>query len=119
MTSPSLYSWHVRTLGPRFARCYVNPRRAWFAFFFFFQAEDGIRDLTVTGVQTCALPISVQPLPRALGSENIFDRIRAVASRQTNRQIGKIAIAGAANAHTIDFEDTLHEIGRASCRERV
>src|SRR2546430_13420036 len=28
-------------------------------FFFFFQAEDGIRDLTVTGVQTCALPISL------------------------------------------------------------
>src|SRR2546427_2077102 len=27
-------------------------------FLFFFQAEDGIRDLTVTGVQTCALPIS-------------------------------------------------------------
>src|SRR2546430_2061162 len=26
--------------------------------YFFFQAEDGIRDLTVTGVQTCALPIS-------------------------------------------------------------
>src|SRR2546430_6456753 len=26
-------------------------------FVFFFQAEDGIRDLTVTGVQTCALPI--------------------------------------------------------------
>src|SRR2546427_9595647 len=29
----------------------------WFCVFFFFQAEDGIRDLTVTGVQTCALPI--------------------------------------------------------------
>src|SRR5207248_3865385 len=28
-----------------------------FFFFFFFQAEDGIRDRTVTGVQTCALPI--------------------------------------------------------------
>src|SRR5882762_11803471 len=27
-------------------------------FFFFFQAEDGIRDSSVTGVQTCALPIS-------------------------------------------------------------
>ena len=27
--------------------------------FFFFQAEDGIRDYKVTGVQTCALPISV------------------------------------------------------------
>src|SRR2546430_4918309 len=38
-------------------------------FFFFFQAEDGIRDLTVTGVQTCALPISPRvafpsPVPR-------------------------------------------------------
>src|SRR2546430_7314817 len=33
-------------------------------FFFFFQAEDGIRDLTVTGVQTCALPIS-RPRDRA------------------------------------------------------
>src|SRR2546427_5851151 len=30
-----------------------------FVVFFFFQAEDGIRDLTVTGVQTCALPIYV------------------------------------------------------------
>src|SRR5207245_8068432 len=29
-----------------------------YCFFFFFQAEDGIRDATVTGVQTCALPIS-------------------------------------------------------------
>src|SRR5215467_15025736 len=29
-----------------------------FFFFFFFQAEDGIRDYKVTGVQTCALPIS-------------------------------------------------------------
>src|SRR5690554_7685230 len=29
-----------------------------FFFFFFFQAEDGIRDADVTGVQTCALPIS-------------------------------------------------------------
>src|SRR2546430_5647865 len=33
--------------------------------FFFFQAEDGIRDLTVTGVQTCALPIS------GLGPEDV------------------------------------------------
>src|SRR2546430_10689131 len=33
-------------------------------FFFFFQAEDGIRDLTVTGVQTCALPISRPAVPQ-------------------------------------------------------
>src|SRR3989442_8852590 len=32
------------------------------SFFFFFQAEDGIRDADVTGVQTCALPISVERL---------------------------------------------------------
>src|SRR5438874_7311767 len=32
-----------------------------FSIFFFFQAEDGIRDLYVTGVQTCALPISSAP----------------------------------------------------------
>src|SRR2546430_1837261 len=32
-------------------------RQSRYLFFFFFQAEDGIRDLTVTGVQTCALPI--------------------------------------------------------------
>src|SRR2546429_3729382 len=30
-------------------------------YFFFFQAEDGIRDVAVTGVQTCALPISPGP----------------------------------------------------------
>src|SRR5690606_40799884 len=33
-------------------------------FFFFFQAEDGIRDFHVTGVQTCALPISTPIRPR-------------------------------------------------------
>src|SRR2546430_4226154 len=33
--------------------------------FFFFQAEDGIRDLTVTGVQTCALPICLEQPPVA------------------------------------------------------
>src|SRR5260370_5138126 len=34
-----------------------------FLFFFFFQAEDGIRDSSVTGVQTCALPISAGSPP--------------------------------------------------------
>src|SRR2546430_12597457 len=35
---------------------------------FFLQAEDGIRDLTVTGVQTCALPIYTGAVPGALDS---------------------------------------------------
>src|SRR3712207_8969435 len=34
----------------------------WCFMFFFFQAEDGIRDIGVTGVQTCALPICSSPL---------------------------------------------------------
>src|SRR5438445_8928161 len=38
-----------------------------FFFFFFFQAEDGIRDIGVTGVQTCALPISSTQAPRRTG----------------------------------------------------
>src|SRR2546430_9489055 len=39
-------------------RCSCDIRLSLCWLFFFFQAEDGIRDLTVTGVQTCALPIS-------------------------------------------------------------
>src|SRR5205823_8772284 len=41
-------------------------------FFFFFQAEDGIRDKLVTGVQTCALPIS-RSSPGTLAYENSMD----------------------------------------------
>src|SRR2546427_3684970 len=48
----------------RFSLIYGHCRSV-LSFFFFFQAEDGIRDLTVTGVQTCALPISPSPLSRA------------------------------------------------------
>src|SRR5690625_5461650 len=36
---------------------YASPSSTWLRSFFFFQAEDGIRDGHVTGVQTCALPI--------------------------------------------------------------
>src|SRR5204863_7058194 len=44
---------------PHFSRnCIDFSLLSLFFFFFFFQAEDGIRDLYVTGVQTCALPIS-------------------------------------------------------------
>src|SRR2546430_11963401 len=49
---------------------------------FFFQAEDGIRDLTVTGVQTCALPISADAHRRGAGgrvSAGHEDRRRVVS----------------------------------------
>src|SRR5206468_6840939 len=65
--------------------------------FFFFQAEDGIRDLIVTGVQTCALPISA---PRSsarsactascTASSRCWRRRAASASaRSEERRVGK------------------------------
>src|SRR5256885_5967417 len=62
--------------------------------FFFFQAEDGIRDYKVTGVQTCALPISILYPTRA----ELSDALRRVqgagiplegASRSEERRVGK------------------------------
>src|SRR2546429_9057013 len=51
-------------------------------FFFFFQAEDGIRDVAVTGVQTCALPIYLPSL-------EILRRVR-----ETGYEGGKTALYG-------------------------
>src|SRR5256886_5583926 len=55
---------HGAMNGSRNRLCHLDS-------FFFFQAEDGIRDLTVTGVQTCALPISPERRP---GSPTKFQR---------------------------------------------
>src|SRR3989440_7225230 len=58
------YLTTVGSRSPRFARARdtMTPKLSisflYFILFFFFQAEDGIRDLVVTGVQTCALPIA-------------------------------------------------------------
>src|SRR3712207_8206681 len=49
------------------------------ALFFFFQAEDGIRDIGVTGVQTCALPISHFGQPE-LGLQAVAPAETAAAS---------------------------------------
>src|SRR5207245_5603307 len=49
-------------------------------FVFFFQAEDGIRDATVTGVQTCALPIYPTRLDPGHGSSRMFATPAAAAS---------------------------------------
>src|SRR2546427_1863676 len=46
-------------------------------FFFFFQAEDGIRDLTVTGVQTCALPITTKTKDIAGGLPRVVELFEA------------------------------------------
>src|SRR5205085_2758426 len=51
--------------------------------FFFFQAEDGIRDLTVTGVQTCALPIC-SPVPPPV--ERAVEALTAGAEKAQRRE---------------------------------
>src|SRR5207247_6236040 len=62
-------------------------------YFFFFQAEDGIRDPLVTGVQTCALPIS-QPRDRRAEHRDVVQaeqnvRQHGASSRSEERRVGK------------------------------
>src|SRR2546422_11338725 len=49
-------------------------RESCIVFFFFFQAEDGIRDVAVTGVQTCALPICTHAKP-PIADEQVAEAI--------------------------------------------
>src|SRR2546430_7001710 len=64
-------------------------------FFFFFQAEDGIRDLTVTGVQTCALPIcATASCPRTPSiSRSIVDVSRTRMTDQLVPETGALAMS--------------------------
>src|SRR6267378_4689693 len=66
-------------------------------FFFFFQAEDGIRDLYVTGVQTCALPIlgGLSLVVGALGIANIT----LVGVMERTAEIGLRRAIGATRRH--------------------
>src|SRR3712207_216614 len=62
-------------------------------FFFFFQAEDGIRDIGVTGVQTCALPISVRRLGwrtlKVWVRSGISDRLSELLAQQDENAMRK------------------------------
>src|SRR3712207_7098230 len=87
-------------------------------FFFFFQAEDGIRDIGVTGVQTCALPISAD---RAL-----VDHLVATTGLTPAEAARVVEDVVAFHAEPVEeyvrrrhTELKTFEIGRASCRERV
>src|SRR2546430_13326658 len=85
--------------------------------FFFFQAEDGIRDLTVTGVQTCALPIYLVSMIQflygntpAAGTSNSSVMVKTWSGWPWTHPL----------AHATGFGRSLsspREIGRASCRE--
>src|SRR5947208_9353187 len=88
--------------------------------FFFFQAEDGIRDDLVTGVQTCALPIS-----------HIGNQVPAFLIRLLIAQDHKentvfqsceetiLIVPSVAASLFLHPSSGISKIGRASCRERV
>src|SRR3989441_8771784 len=62
-------------------------------FFFFFQAEDGIRDKLVTGVQTCALPILSTSSGRSRASESETIVLRVDTARAWTESLGPQANA--------------------------
>src|SRR5947209_14604312 len=89
---------------------------------FFFQAEDGIRDIGVTGVQTCALPISIgswgDPHTIVFAHQGYMKPAdldaairKAIQQYAAKTYPRRLAWSTAPSAPT--------EIGRASCRERV
>src|SRR5207245_3076082 len=92
---------------------------------FFFQAEDGIRAATVTGVQTCALPIFSARANDAIAANDVLSSLRPSSKQQlvagvTFQELEKDTVICHQEAAAVRFWLVLRgEIGRASCRERV
>src|SRR5699024_11864655 len=94
-----------------------------------FQAEDGIRDRNVTGVQTCALPIfdtsirGTETNPFIIFFRNEGSKIALYPIRELARDVNENkppAISNGFSGITLAYNaKSVEEIGRASCRERV
>src|SRR5205807_7946455 len=94
----------------------------------FFQAEDGIRDYKVTGVQTCALPILGMRAPDdvseaarlldagAFGAEHV---VAVLGKTEGNGGVNDFTRALATLSFRMLIAERSGQIGRASCRERV
>src|SRR5258708_29995007 len=88
------------------------------ALFFFFQAEDGIRDDLVTGVQTCALPIYTCQRKMGKGWSS-WCRFDAFLQKTGQQWYGWAKVWKEDTIETYVSACWMQEIGRASCRERV
>src|SRR5258707_7670123 len=92
-------------------------------FFFFFQAEDGIRDIGVTGVQTCALPIC----SKTFRANRVASAISAVAGLEPLASPAKSSSGGTGSISilfgdsiakaTIDMRSEERRVGK-ECRSR-
>src|SRR5207249_6736680 len=94
--------------------------------FFFFQAEDGIRDRNVTGVQTCALPIwkssDTPPNSTVPTAASTVSGTKSLARGKASRWCASRSAAERKRRSappTRRVRISKKEIGRASCRERV
>src|SRR5207245_7871750 len=93
-------------------------------FYFFFQAEDGIRDATVTGVQTCALPIynKIDVWSYYKDGKEVYREIDSTFTGKPDQY--RWFNDGGAKWGVDETKDgkikfwKVIEIGRASCRER-
>src|SRR5205823_11764885 len=94
-----------------------------------FQAEDGIRDKLVTGVQTCALPISAPFLRVTVGSpiytadDEKIGKVKEVRDQHFKVETGLLQrdywLHADCVAQATPDDSVILKIGRASCRERV
>src|SRR5260370_15845180 len=110
------YNWSVRPfedVSPNLQAKIVAKNRT----FFFFQAEDGIRDSSVTGVQTCALPICIflfPPSPTLLRT-----RVAYLADRSRVGEGGKRKILGSSGRETRAVAAIENSLRRRSEERRV
>src|SRR5256885_10931878 len=94
-------------------------------YFFFFQAEDGIRDYKVTGVQTCALPISATPAgPAASEGEELAEFMIFRPAARTGFQVerlgpGSFAVRGRGIELLLGRYDVSNEEALAYVEERL
>src|SRR2546430_3532680 len=104
------------------AKVKSGSERSTFIIYFFFQAEDGIRDLTVTGVQTCALPIceDLLHLRQALVGSNDEREVEHVVLKLFADLAG-VVTGGTAQDAVEEFEGRLRSEERRvgkECRSR-
>src|SRR6266446_4568872 len=81
-------------------------------FFFFFQAEDGIRDYKVTGVQTCALPILLAEAETAKFGVPVCPHAGGLGLCEYGQHISLIdyiCVSATLEHRAIEFADHLHE----------